>query len=155
MPLSPAAPREHIHTRSIDCRGYRRADGLWDIDGYLTDTKTNGFSNHFRGELPPGAPVHDMWLRLTVDDKLVIHAVEAGPYDVCPSIAPNFQRLSGSGSIPASTSRCAIAWAASRAAPIWSTCWGRWRRPRIRQYFPTAPERTRSAWHAVKQRRDR
>jgi hypothetical protein len=99
MPLSPAAPREHIHTRSIDCRGYRRADGLWDIDGHLTDTKTYGFSNHFRGELPPGAPVHDMWLRLTVDDKLVIHAVEAateaGPYDVCPSIAPNFQRLVG------------------------------------------------------------
>jgi hypothetical protein len=72
---------------------------LWDIDGHLTDTKTYGFSNHFRGELPPGAPVHDMWLRLTVDDKLVIHAVEAvteaGPYDVCPSIAPNFQRLVG------------------------------------------------------------
>jgi hypothetical protein len=99
MPLSCAAAREHIHTRSIDCRGYRRADGLWDSDGHLTDTKTYGFSNHFRGELPPGAPVHDMWLRLTVDDKLVIHAVEAlteaGPYDVCPSIAPNFQRLVG------------------------------------------------------------
>jgi DUF2889 family protein len=99
MPLSSAVPREHIHTRSIDCRGYRRADGLWDIDGHLTDTKTYGFSNHFRGELPPGAPVHDMWLRLTVDDKLVIHAVEAvteaGPYEVCPSIAPNFQRLVG------------------------------------------------------------
>jgi hypothetical protein len=99
MPLSPAVPREPIHTRSIDCRGYRRTDGLWDIDGHLTDTKTYGFSNHFRGELPPGAPVHDMWLRLTVDDKLVIHAVEAvteaGPYEVCPSIAPNFQRLVG------------------------------------------------------------
>jgi hypothetical protein len=99
MPLSPAVQREHIHTRFIDCRGYRRADGLWDIDGHLTDTKTYGFSNHFRGELPPGAPVHDMWLRLTVDDKLVIHAVEAvteaGPYEVCPSIAPNFQRLVG------------------------------------------------------------
>jgi hypothetical protein len=99
MPLSPAAPREHIHTRSIDCRGYRRADGLWDIDGHLTDTKTYGFANHFRGELLPGAPVHDMWLRLTVDDKLVIHTVEAateaGPYEVCPNIAPNFQRLVG------------------------------------------------------------
>ena len=99
MPLSSAAPREHIHTRSIDCRGYRRSDGLWDIEGHLTDTKTYGFSNHFRGELAPGAPVHDMSLRLTVDDRLVIHAVEAvtesGPYEVCPSIAPNFQRLVG------------------------------------------------------------
>jgi hypothetical protein len=99
MPLSPAAQREHIHTRTIDCRGYRRADGLWDIEGHLTDTKTYGFSNHFRGELPPGTPVHDMWLRLTVDDKLVIHAVEAAteasPYAVCPAVTPNFQRLKG------------------------------------------------------------
>jgi hypothetical protein len=99
MPLSPATPREHIHTRTIDCRGYRRADGLWDIEGHLTDTKTYSFSNHFRGELPPGAPVHDMWLRLTVDDKLVIHAVEAAteasPYAVCPAVTPNFQRLKG------------------------------------------------------------
>jgi len=100
MPLSAAAaPREHIHTRSIECRGFRREDGLWDIEGHLTDTKTYGFSNHFRGELPPGEPVHDMWLRITVDDRLVIHAVEAvtdaSPYPVCPGITPNFQRLQG------------------------------------------------------------
>jgi hypothetical protein len=99
MPLSDAAPREHIHTRSIDCRGYRRADGLWDIEGHLSDTKTYGFSNHFRGILAPGTPVHDMWLRLTVDDRLVIHAVEAvtdaSPYAVCPSVTANFQRLKG------------------------------------------------------------
>jgi Protein of unknown function (DUF2889) len=99
MPLSSAAPREQIHTRSIECRGYRRADGLWDIDAHLTDTKTYAFDNHFRGELPAGAPVHDMWLRLTVDDRLVIHAVEAvteaGPYSACPTVAPNFQRLVG------------------------------------------------------------
>jgi hypothetical protein len=99
MPLSSPDPREHIHTRTIDCRGYRRADGLWDVEGHLRDTKTYPFSNHFRGELPPGAPVHDMWLRLTVDDRLVIHAVEAvtdaSPYAVCPNITPNFQRLVG------------------------------------------------------------
>jgi hypothetical protein len=99
MPLSPAAPREHIHTRSIECRGYRRADSLWDIEGHITDVKTYGFANHFRGEVPPGAPIHDMWLRLTVDDKLVIHAVEAvteaSPYDLCPHVTGNFQRLVG------------------------------------------------------------
>jgi len=99
MPLAPAAPREHIHTRSIDCRGYRRIDGLWDIEGHITDTKTYGFGNGFRGELPPGAPVHDMWLRITVDDRLVIHDIEAvtdaSPYPVCPAVAANFQRLKG------------------------------------------------------------
>jgi len=99
MPLSSAAPRELTHTRSIECHGFRRADGLWDIEGHLTDTKTYGFSNHFRGTVAPGTPVHEMWLRLTVDDRLVIHAVEAAtdasPYAVCPEVVPNFQRLKG------------------------------------------------------------
>ena len=39
MPLPPAAPRKAVHTRSIDCRGYEREDGLWDIEGRLVDTK--------------------------------------------------------------------------------------------------------------------
>jgi hypothetical protein len=99
MPLSPPASREHIHTRTVECRGFRRADGLWDIEGHITDVKTYAFGNHFRGEIPPGAPVHDMWLRLTLDDKLVIHeaeaATEASPYAICPNAAPNFKRLKG------------------------------------------------------------
>jgi hypothetical protein len=99
MPLSASVPRAPIHTRSIECRGFRRDDGLWDIEGHLTDTKTYAFRDHFRGDVAPGAPVHDMWLRLTVDDRLVIHAVEAvteaSPYPVCPAVTPNFQRLQG------------------------------------------------------------
>jgi hypothetical protein len=39
MPLSRPAPREHIHSREIRCRGYRCADGLWDIEGVPEDTK--------------------------------------------------------------------------------------------------------------------
>jgi hypothetical protein len=99
MPLSPAAPRQHIHTRTVDCRGYRRDDGLWDIEGHITDVKTYDFGNHFRGTIAAGTPVHDMWVRLTIDDKLVIHAVdavtEASPYPICPAAAANFQRLKG------------------------------------------------------------
>ena len=40
-----------------------------------------------------------MWLRLTIDDRLVIHAVEAAtdasPYSICPAVAPHFQSLKG------------------------------------------------------------
>jgi hypothetical protein len=40
-----------------------------------------------------------MWLRLTIDDKLLIHAAEAvmdkSPYPVCPGITPNFSQLAG------------------------------------------------------------
>jgi len=99
MPLSSPAARQHIHTRVVECRGFRREDGLWDIEGHITDVKTYAFGNHFRGEIAAGMPVHEMWLRLTVDDRLTIHAVEAvtdaGPYAACPRAAPNFERLTG------------------------------------------------------------
>lgn len=99
MPLSPAAPREPIHTRQIECRGFRRADGMWDIEGHLTDTKSYAFDNEWRGAVLPGEPVHQMWLRITLDDDLTIRAIEAvtdnSPFPICPAITPNFQRLKG------------------------------------------------------------
>ena len=99
MSLSPPAPREPIHHRRIDCRGYRRADGLWDIEGHLTDTKSYPFVNSFRGEIGPGAPIHDMWLRLTLDDELTVikvgAATAAGPFAACPAITPAFAKLEG------------------------------------------------------------
>jgi hypothetical protein len=99
MSLSPSTPREPIHHRRIDCRGYRRADGLWDIEGHLTDTKSYAFPNTFRGEIGPGEPIHDMWLRLTLDDELTVIKAEAatvaGPFAVCPAITPAFAELEG------------------------------------------------------------
>ncbi|UEM20318.1 DUF2889 domain-containing protein [Skermanella mucosa] len=99
MPLSAPAPREHIHTRRVTCQGFRRTDGLWDIEGHITDVKTYPFENDFRGPIEPGDPIHDMWIRLTVDDRFEVRAVEAvtdkSPYAVCPAITPNFQRLIG------------------------------------------------------------
>ena len=99
MPLTPASEREHIHTRTIECRGYRRADGLWDIEGHLVDVKTYPFGNAYRGVIEPGVPLHDMWLRLTVDDGLTIIAAEAAmdhvPYHICGDITPAFGVLAG------------------------------------------------------------
>lgn len=99
MPLSAPAPRKHLHTRTVACRGYQREDGLWDIEGHLVDTKTYGFHNRDRGEVPAGVPVHEMWLRLTIDERMLIHAVEAAtdfaPYDMCPDITPRFEMLAG------------------------------------------------------------
>src|SRR5690606_25009134 len=77
MPLSDPQPRRHLHTRRIECRGYRREDGLWDVEGHLVDTKTYGFPNEARGEVAAGEPVHDLWLRITFDDSYLIHAAEA------------------------------------------------------------------------------
>jgi len=101
MPLTPPADRQPMHTRQIRCQGFLRADGLWDIEGHLVDTKPYDLPNVDRphGKITAGEPLHEMWIRLTVDTDLWVRAVEVvtdfGPYAVCPSIAPNFQRLVG------------------------------------------------------------
>jgi hypothetical protein len=98
--LSPAAPRELLHLRDIALRGYARADGLFDIEAHLTDTKTYGFPNEDRGgRIEAGEPLHEMRIRLTVDADMMITACEAatlhGPHTMCPNITPNFARLAG------------------------------------------------------------
>ncbi|MBI3056799.1 MAG: DUF2889 domain-containing protein, partial [Betaproteobacteria bacterium] len=100
MPLSPPAPRKPMHNRTVECRGYEREDGLWDIEGHLVDTKT--YASTARDTVrprQPGEPVHDMWLRLTIDLDMKIHAAEAatdaGPYVQCGAITPNFKALKG------------------------------------------------------------
>jgi len=99
MPLTEPVPRNLIHERSIVCRGFHRDDGLWDIEGHLVDTKTYPFANRHRGEIRAGEPIHEMWLRLTIDEDLLVHAAEAAtehaPYAVCPRITPNFEQLAG------------------------------------------------------------
>ncbi|MFO1113699.1 MAG: DUF2889 domain-containing protein [Rhodospirillales bacterium] len=99
MPLSRPVRRDHIHSREIRCRGYRREDGLWDIEGELTDTKTYSFANRDRDGINAGEPIHHMRIRLTLDDDLLVHAceaaTEAGPFDLCPAITPAFEGLAG------------------------------------------------------------
>ena len=99
MPLPDPLPREPLHTRRVECRGFRRADGLWDIEGHLVDTKAYPFANSFRGEIAPGEPLHAMWLRLTLDDALQVREVaavtDAGPYAICPAITRAFGQLKG------------------------------------------------------------
>src|SRR6202035_4995766 len=66
MPLSDPAPRESLHTRHVECRGFKRDDGLWDIEGHMTDVKSYVFINRWRGEIPVGTPLNEMWVRITV-----------------------------------------------------------------------------------------
>ena len=99
MSLSPPVAREHCHTRQIDVRGYRRTDGLWDIEGHLTDTKPYAFPREDGSMRPPEDAIHDMRIRLTIDDDMVIRACEAAmsanPFPICRDITPNFANLAG------------------------------------------------------------
>ncbi|MFT8244174.1 DUF2889 domain-containing protein [Roseomonas sp. BN140053] len=99
MPLSAPVPRAPLHRRQIELQGFQREDGLFDIEAWLTDTKSYAMENRDRGSIAPGEPLHGMGLRLTVDETLLIVNCEAAtdfsPYSICPRAAPNFGRLAG------------------------------------------------------------
>jgi len=97
--LSASAPREAQHFRDYKFGGYRRADGLFDIEGRMTDVKSYSFPSEWRGTVGEGEPIHDMRIRLTLDEHFVIRDVEcvtaASPYEICAAITPAFDALKG------------------------------------------------------------
>lgn len=99
MSLSPPAPRRLRHTRTITCEGFEREDGLWDIEARLRDSKSYAYREPERGLRPAGESVHDLWVRLTVGDDLIVKAIEVGmaahPYEACLGAPPSFQALVG------------------------------------------------------------
>jgi hypothetical protein len=97
--LSQPVAREIQHFRDFQFAGYRRADGLFDIEGRMTDRKPYAFPNEWRGIVPIDDPLHDMRIRLTLDEHFLIHDAEAvtsaSPYDICGAITPAFAALKG------------------------------------------------------------
>ena len=101
MPLPPPdVPRNPTHRRTISVQSFERDDGLWDIEGHLTDVWPTDMALH-EGTLRAGAPMHSMWLRLTVDRTATVvaavGATDAGPYGqaVCGAITPAYAGLVG------------------------------------------------------------
>ena len=103
MPLlQPTAPgqcgRTRSHTRNIFLEGYKRDDGLWDIEARLTDRKDQDYILA-SGVRPRGEPIHDMFVRVTIDADFNIvaanAAVEAMPYSACASIAAAYGKIIG------------------------------------------------------------
>jgi hypothetical protein len=100
MPLPVSeVERELTHTRRIRYEGYKRSDGLWDIEAHLLDTKNHDY--HLKtGVRRAGQPIHDMWLRITIDrDFRIVDALatmEAVPYPGgCELIPPAYKKLIG------------------------------------------------------------
>jgi hypothetical protein len=100
MPFPPPATgRSLVHKRQVNCEGYLRDDGLWDIEGWVTDVKAEVYHNFDRGDVPPGEHLHGMGLRITIDNDYTIVDAEAvmdfSPYRICPEITPSFKKLIG------------------------------------------------------------
>lgn len=70
-----ASDRQLKHRRNIDVQIYARGNGLWEVDARITDVRPCD-TRMATGLLPAGAPIHEMLLRLVVDERF--NVVEAG-----------------------------------------------------------------------------
>jgi len=98
--LSQPAPRAPLHTRQVLCTGWERDDGLFDVEGRMSDVRSRD-QDAARGATPrrAGEPIHLMSLRLTLDDSFTIVAAEActhqAPFADCNEAGGLYQRLVG------------------------------------------------------------
>lgn len=99
-PSDADVTREELHFRRIDMRGFRRSDGLYEIEGRLTDRKPHDFVPVSGGRpVPAHEPIHDMGVRLVFDDDMLVHDVQtfiaSAPYAECPEGGRALQSLKG------------------------------------------------------------
>lgn len=74
MALPPAAPERLLkHRRCIDVQIHARGDGLWEVDAEISDVKTRDVTLA-GGIRRAGSPIHDMLLRIVVDERFNIVA---------------------------------------------------------------------------------
>jgi hypothetical protein len=95
----PKSARQRLHQRSIVLSGYLRDDGLLEVEARLTDVKDRDYEIA-SGLRPAGVPIHDMWVRVALDEDFAIVAAEACsegvPYPgACEAIAPDYHRIVG------------------------------------------------------------
>lgn len=100
MPLAPPADRAPLHHRSIEFHGYQRADGLFDIECTLVDTKGVDVPLLGTGRVVrAGDPMHRMAIRMQVTAGLEVVGIEAAsdatPYDACPEATASLQSVVG------------------------------------------------------------
>ena len=91
--------RKLLHNRNISLKGYLRDDELFEIEAELIDTKNYDFQNHDRGTIKKNEPIHQMKIKLVLDENLFVLDAEAktenSPYSVCKNANSNFRKIIG------------------------------------------------------------
>ena len=92
--------RKELHHRQIDLRFFERTDGLFEVEGRLVDRKAQPFRRLLHeSDTPAGTPLHDIVVRLVVDESLLVHDASAGlaasPFDVCRGATNTLAPLKG------------------------------------------------------------
>jgi len=79
--------RTELHHRQIDIRFFRRSDGLYEVEGRLLDRKSQAFRRPLQdSETPAGTPLHDIAVRLVVDENSLVHDASASYSASCTHI---------------------------------------------------------------------
>ena len=98
VPVSAAGGRRLLHTRRVECNGYLRDDGGFDIEATMQDISIEGTEMFFR-KVAPGGQIHSMRIVVGTDADLVIQAVradtEAAPTVHCGDSNAGYAQLVG------------------------------------------------------------
>jgi hypothetical protein len=99
LPLPAPSPRQHLHNRVVNYRGYQREDGGWDIDAEMRDSKTHDTEIVGEGLKPAGEAIHHMAIRMTLDRQLVVQAIAVAmdgiPHANCIQAETSLQKMVG------------------------------------------------------------
>jgi len=90
---------QRVHTRQITCHGYRRKDGLYQIEATVSDEKGQAVPFRSRPDVQPGERIHHFSLVVVIDADYTIRDAEAktlaAPWPVCDDIAADYRKLIG------------------------------------------------------------
>ena len=91
--------KELVHTRQIVCRGYRRKDGLWQIEASVADEKGQTVTFKSRPNVQAGELIHHLSLCVIIDDDYQIRDASAktmaAPWSACTDVADDYRKLIG------------------------------------------------------------
>lgn len=95
MPLE----RQHLQTRTVEYNGYRRNDGLFDIEAELRDVRHYDTQVAEKGLLQAGSAVHHMTITATIDEQLTVRAItsrmQSTPFGFCREVEDSLQPMVG------------------------------------------------------------
>ena len=92
--------RQELHHRQLEIRFFQRSDGLFEVEGRLLDRKSHPFRRLLQDrDTPAGTPLHDILVRLVIDESLLVHdasaTLAASPFEVCRGAANTLAPLKG------------------------------------------------------------
>ena len=98
--MTDSVARQEIHHRQLEIRFFQRSDGLFEVEGRLLDRKSHPFRRLLQDrDTPAGTPLHDILVRLVIDESLLVHdasaTLAASPFDVCRGAANTLAPLKG------------------------------------------------------------